>query len=63
MKLDGVDLELRCEPDNPHDPRAVKVLAQGIHVGYLSKGNVRMYCKRIEREGGRVRLKGFIGAP
>ena len=35
VKMDNVDLELVCEPDNPHDPRAVKVLAQGLHVGYL----------------------------
>jgi hypothetical protein len=61
VKMDNVDLELVCEPDNAHDPRAVKVLADGLHVGYLSKGNARRYCKRIEREGGRVRIKGFIG--
>ncbi len=61
VKIENVDLELVCEPDNEHDPRAVKVLAQGRHVGYLSKGNARRYCKRIEREGGRVELKGFIG--
>jgi hypothetical protein len=61
MKMDNVDLELVCEPDNPHDPRAVKVLAQGLHVGYLSRGNARTYCRRIEREGGRVKTKGFIG--
>lgn len=61
IKLDGVELELVCEPDNPHDPRAVKVLAQGLHVGYLSRGNARKYCKRIEREGGRVAVTGFIG--
>jgi hypothetical protein len=61
IKLDDVDLKLVCEPDNPHDPRAVKVEIQGLHVGYLSKGNARTYCKRIEREGGRVELKGFVG--
>ncbi len=61
VKMDNVDLELVCEPDNAHDPRAVKVLAQGLHVGYLSRGNARTYCKRIEREGGRVKIKGFIG--
>lgn len=63
VKMDNVDLELVCEPDNAHDPLAVKVLAQRLHVGYLSKGNARRYCRRIEREGGRVELKGFIGAP
>jgi HIRAN domain-containing protein len=61
VKMEDVDLELVCEPDNAHDPRAVKVLAQGVHVGYLSRGNARTYCKRIEREGGRVKVKGFIG--
>jgi hypothetical protein len=61
IKLDDVDLELVCEPDNPHDPRAVKVLVQDFQVGYLSRGNARRYCKRIERAGGRVSLKGFIG--
>lgn len=61
VKIEDADLELVCEPDNAHDPRAVKVMVQGLHVGYLSKGNARMYCKRIEREGGRVKLKGFIG--
>ncbi len=59
--MDGVDLELVCEPDNEHDPRAVKVIMQGLHVGYLSKGNARTYCKRIERQSGRVALKGFVG--
>jgi hypothetical protein len=61
VKLEDVEMELACEPDNAHDPRAVKVLVQGLHVGYLSKGNARRYCRRIEREGGRVRIKGFIG--
>src|ERR671919_2356245 len=61
VKMDNVDLELVCEPNNAHDPRAVKVLAQGLHVGYLSRGNARTYCKRIEREGGRVKVKGFMG--
>jgi hypothetical protein len=61
VKMDNVDLELVCEPNNAHDPWAVKVLAQGLHVGYLSRGNARRYCKRIEREGGQVRIKGFIG--
>jgi hypothetical protein len=61
VRIEDVELELVCEPDSVHDPRAVKVLVQGLHVGYLSRGNARRYCKRIEREGGRVQLKGFIG--
>ena len=33
IKLDGVDLELVCEPENPHDPLAVKVLVRGFTSG------------------------------
>jgi len=40
LKIENVELELVCEPDNEHDPRAVKVLVQGLHVGYLSKGTL-----------------------
>ena len=28
-------VELVPEPDNPHDPSAIKVIADGIHVGYI----------------------------
>lgn len=62
VRIEDAELELVCEPDNPHDHLAVKVLAEGLHVGYLSRGNARRYCKRIQRQGGRVKLKGFIGA-
>lgn len=31
----GDALELQTEPDNPHDPRAVRVLWQGHPLGYL----------------------------
>ena len=31
------------EPTNEHDPNAIKVLIQGIHVGYVKKGS----CARI----------------
>lgn len=61
IKLEDVAMELVCEPENAHDPLAVKVLVQGLHVGYLSKGNARRYCRRIEREGGRVDVTGFVG--
>lgn len=31
------------EPTNEHDPKAIKVLVQGLHVGYVKKGS----CSRI----------------
>lgn len=37
-------VELIPEPDNPHDPNAVKVIIDGIHVGYIKKGS----CSRVK---------------
>jgi hypothetical protein len=39
--------ELIPEPDNPHDPRAIKVEVGARCVGYLSRGVARRYGKRI----------------
>ena len=32
-------IRLVPEPDNPHDPNAIKVLVDGIHVGYIKQGS------------------------
>jgi HIRAN domain len=47
---------LEPEPDNPHDPEAVKVLLEGRHVGYLSRDDARRYgpAVRLLLEHGRV---------
>lgn len=47
---------LEPEPDNPHDPEAVKVLLEGRHVGYLSREDARRYgpAVRLLLERGRV---------
>ena len=37
--------ELVPEPDNPEDPRAIKVLIDGVHVGYIKSGS----CAHIHR--------------
>lgn len=34
----GQALELRCEPDNPHDPAAVAILHDGTKIGYVPTG-------------------------
>ena len=31
--------ELVPEPDNPHDPNAIKVLVNGVHIGYVKAGS------------------------
>lgn len=38
-------VELAPEPDNPHDPKAVKVIADGQHIGYIKAGS----CARIHK--------------
>jgi len=55
---------LEPEPDNPHDPEAVKVLLEGRHVGYMSREDARRYgpAVRLLREHDRVRAcDAFIG--
>lgn len=37
--------ELVPEPENPEDPKAIKVLVDGVHVGYIKAGS----CARIHR--------------
>jgi len=32
-------VELVPEPDNPHDPKAVKVVVDGEHIGYIKEGS------------------------
>lgn len=62
LKLEDVPMELVCEPENAHDHLAVRVEIDGQLVGYLPRGNARYYHRRIQREGGRVSLRGFVGA-
>lgn len=33
----GDELQLQLDPANPHDPLAVKVIADGTHVGYIPR--------------------------
>lgn len=33
--IEDIAVELVPEPDNPHDPKAIKVLINGTHVGYI----------------------------
>lgn len=37
--------ELVPEPENPEDPKAIKVLVDGVHVGYIKSGS----CAHIHR--------------
>ena len=52
--------ELVPEPDNPHDPKAIKVLVDGLHVGYIKSGSCA-HLLRMIREDGIVKIDVKIG--
>jgi hypothetical protein len=39
--------ELVLEPDNPHDPKACKVMLDGQHIGYLKRSTAKSLNKRL----------------
>lgn len=59
---DGANLfvlaELVPEPDNPHDPRAVRVDIRGLTVGYLPRESAARYRPPAPRSTGIIHLKG-----
>jgi len=44
------DAALEPEPDNQYDPNAVKVFADGIHIGYIKKGSAAHVKKLLEED-------------
>lgn len=52
----GDKLQLRREPDNPHDPRAVRVEWRGQQLGYLPRAENRSVAAEMDR-GGRVEAR------
>jgi hypothetical protein len=51
--------ELKPDPRNPHDSRAVKVLAGGRHVGFIPRGHTDWAHKAISEGGaGSVKVAG-----
>ena len=46
-------VELIPEPENPHDPNAIKVCMDGIHVGYIKKGSISR-VKNLLAKGGKL---------
>lgn len=48
---DGTDLWLEREPDNPHDPNAVKVLYDGLHVAYVKGTEAVGLARKMDADG------------
>lgn len=47
--FDPQRVDLVPEPDNPEDPKAIKVLLDGVHVGYIKAGSAA-HIHRLIRE-------------
>lgn len=51
------------EPTNPHDPYAVQVICEGVHIGYITAKNAARYSAaitRIEATGRQVFVQGQV---
>ena len=57
---DVLKVDLIEEPDNPHDANAVKVLIDGVHVGYIKKGSCSHIKKMLHSED-IVKISAQIG--
>lgn len=44
------DIEFVPEPDNPHDENAVKILADGVHIGYVPVSKTKKLLRLLEKE-------------
>lgn len=45
---DGCDLTLKRDPKNPYDPNAIKVYADGEHIGYINRDLARDLAKSMD---------------
>ena len=54
---------LELEPDNQYDPNAVKVFADGIHIGYIKKGSAAHVKKLLEEDRIASMLITITGGP
>ena len=51
--------ELVPEPENPHDPKAIKVLVDGVHVGYIKAGSCA-HIHKLLRDGRILKIEPKI---
>lgn len=54
-------LEIRHEPNNPHDPAALQVFADGILIGYVPRGNLDVLRKLSMLPGLQMHVEIFGG--
>jgi len=44
----GEPIEFEREPDNPHDPNAIKVLHNGLHMAYIERGQAALIATYLD---------------
>ena len=49
--FDASNVELIPEPTNEHDPKAIKVIVDGVHIGYIKKGSCAHVRKLMDSDG------------
>ena len=54
---------LEPEPDNQYDPNAIRVLAEGVHIGYIKKGSAAHVKKLLEEDRIASMLITITGGP
>ena len=54
------NVELQPEPDNPHDPKAIKVVVDGTHIGYIKAGSCA-HIHKLLREDRILKTTCLIG--
>lgn len=52
----GDALDLVAEPDNPHDPRAIRIEARGHRIGYVPRSENRPLVRLLE-QGAELRAR------
>lgn len=60
---DVLDAEIVPEPNNPHDPNAIKVLVDGIHIGYVPADKTDRVKKLLETKQLHDITCEFYGGP
>ena len=71
-KFEPAKVDLVPEPENPHDPKAIKVVIEGRHIGYIKAGSCAHIHKLLKDDliasatckigGGRYKCLTFLGA-
>lgn len=60
IDFDPIKVDLVEEPDNPHDPNAIKVIVDGVHVGYIKSGSCA-HVKKLLHSDSIISIKAEIG--